>query len=152
MFMEALRATERARRDGNRLTLTGNESELVFELVPPPADVSLVDTTWRLETVVDGDAAVSFSGADAVQATFADGGVTITVGCRVVAGTYTQDGGRATAGALEIADVALCDPNASAVQGGIAEALAGGFSAAVTGDRLQVTTSSGTGLEFRADR
>jgi heat shock protein HslJ len=150
MYLEALRVVERVRRDGDRLTLSGPEAELVFELVPPVADAPLSNTTWQLETVVDDDTAMSFGGDDAVQATFADGGVTITVGCRALVGAYALTGDRVTATDLDVAEVALCDPVTSTMDDRIVADLAGGFTASVAGDRLQVTTTAGIGLEFRA--
>ena len=41
--------------------------------------------------MVQGDAATSFGGIQAIEAAFADGGATITVGCRALTGGYTVD-------------------------------------------------------------
>ncbi|HET9879278.1 MAG TPA: META domain-containing protein [Candidatus Limnocylindria bacterium] len=150
MYLEALRVVERVRRNGDRLTLSGPEAELVFALIPPVADAPLANTTWQLETVVDGDTAMSIAGSDAIQATFADGSVTITVGCRALVGSYALADDRATATDLDVAEVAMCDPTASTTEDRIVADLRGGFTASVAGDLLQVTTPAGIGLEFRA--
>ena len=150
LYLDALRVVERMRRDGERLLLTGPGAELVYEVIPSVAGAPLAQTTWQLETVADGDTAMSFAGDDAVQATFADGSVTITVGCRALVGAYALTGDRATATDLDVAEVALCDPVTSTMDDRIVADLAGGFTASVAGDQLQVTTTAGIGLEFRA--
>lgn len=149
-YLEALRLVERGRRDGDRLTLSGPQTELAFELVPPTPDAALAGTSWRLETVVQGDAAMTFGNSDAIEAAFADGRVTITVGCRALTGGYAVDAGQVTVERMEVAKIACVDDAPLPLEDAIVDALAGGFTAAVAEDRLQVTSASGMGLEFRA--
>jgi heat shock protein HslJ len=149
-YLEALGLVERGRRDGDRLTLSGPQVELVFELVPPTTDATLSGTSWRLETVIQGDAAMSFEGIEGIGAAFADGSVTVTVGCRVLAGSFTAAGGGVAVDRMQVGASSCPDATPSAVEEAIVDGLARGFTAAITEDRLQLTTASGMGLEFRA--
>lgn len=149
-YLEALHLVERGRRDGDRLTLSGPQAELAFDLVPPTPDATLVGTDWRLETVIQGDAALSFDGVEGIRAAFADGSVTVTVGCRVLAGSYTTTGGEVAVDRMDVGANSCPDAVLAAVERTIVDGLADGFTASISEDRLQLTTDSGMGLEFRA--
>ena len=95
-YVAALADVRRVEATEPQLILAGSSSRLVFEPQQPVADAALVGTSWRLETLVDGDTASStVGGADpATLVLDPTGSFQASTGCRTVTGTYALDGTR----------------------------------------------------------
>ena len=88
-YAAALAGVRAATRDGDRLTLTGDGVELVFERVVPAPDAELVDTDWILDSIIARDAVSSVMGEPASLRLAADGTLSGSTGCRTFMGRYT---------------------------------------------------------------
>lgn len=148
-YLEALRMTERGRRDGTRLTLTGSDAELVFEVVRPQGDAPLVGTRWTLESVTMGDAVASFAGIEAVTLEFdEDGVVRGTTACSEFAARY------AVGATIIIEPVTVpagdCAEPAATLERQVVPMLARGLSGTIQEDRLTLGAGAGGALDYRA--
>ncbi len=90
-YHAALAAVRQVDRTGDRLTLTGEGTELVFELLPPVPDVALQGTRWTLDSLIQGDAVSSVQG-EAWLVLRPDGTMTGSTGCRDLTGRYVVSG------------------------------------------------------------
>lgn len=149
-FVEAIGAVDTISIDGERLTLTGPDTALVFRLVPPIDPKPLTGTVWILDSLVEGAASSSpVASAEPARLLLKPGGTFEgTTGCRSFSGTWTTSGdvvavtqmvfeGDCTSGRDQDAHVAA--------------ALGTGFRAERDGDRLTVTSEKGGfGLVYRA--
>jgi heat shock protein HslJ len=150
-YLAGLGRVTGSQRNGDRLTLTGPELELVYELAAPVQDAELVGTAWQLETVVSGDAASSAVDSDRVTMRFAaDGTMGGEAGCTTWDGTWTDADGR-----IAVDDVtATAAPCASGLAGALEDQVTavvdGGFALTIEGNRLVIEPERGMGLDFRA--
>lgn len=89
-YLAALPRVTTGQWDGDRLTLAGDDVELVFTGVGTVPTQALVGTTWRLDSLLDGETASStVAGADpATLELRADGTVAGGTGCRTLVGRY----------------------------------------------------------------
>lgn len=93
-YLAALVNVESISRRGGTLTLIGPNAELIFGYVPPPPTASLVDTTWRLETLLQGRGPEGFA-TSATRATLrlsGNGTLKGSTGCRRLTGEWTENG------------------------------------------------------------
>lgn len=146
-FMAAMGKVRAARRDGERLTLTGAGVTLVFEWVEPPPTADIVDTTWVLDSIITGDAVSSVMGDPATLVLAADGALTGTTGCRSFTGRYTEANGeiRFVEFAMDQTD---CDPGLAAQDSHVVSVLGDGFRATVEGQRLTLSSTGNIGLGY----
>ncbi|MFC5382139.1 META domain-containing protein [Aquipuribacter nitratireducens] len=147
-YLAALPQVTAAARDGESLRLTGDEVDLVFtsqEGVPVEA---LIGTTWRLDTLIDGDAAASPAGEVATLRLEEDGSLSGSTGCRQLSGSYVVNGDEVQFGTF--AADGKCPDELTTQDSHVVEVLGDGFQAAVEGDRLTVTKASGIGLVYVA--
>jgi heat shock protein HslJ len=94
-YHAALAAITHVVRAGDTLTLSGDATELSFELVPPVPDAALRGTRWTLDSLIDGDA-VSSVQAEAWLVLRRDGTMTGSTGCRDLTGNYVVTGDQLT--------------------------------------------------------
>lgn len=93
-YHSALIAADAIGREGDVLTVAGQDVELVYEFVPPPPTASLIGVTWHLEAILYG------RGPDATAASVdpaelrlnADQTITGYTGCKPMEGTWAQRG------------------------------------------------------------
>ncbi len=151
-YVEALEAVDTAVVDGETLTLTGPETELVFRRVPPVDPEPLTGTVWMLESLVEGPAleATASSAAPARLLLKDDRTFEGTTGCRSFTGTWAISG--------DVVDVtqlvfdAACD-RGRAQDAHVATVLGAGFRAEVEGDELTLNAArGGFALVYRARR
>lgn len=149
-YLAALESMDRARRSADTLTLTGSDATLTFSLDPPVADARLTGTTWRLESLVDGES-VSSTEPGGLLVLSNDGTWRASSGCGDLRGGYRLSGSTVTVTErrVQVADGA-CSELALAQHAQVAGVLSGSFEVAVDGDRLRITAADGRGLEYRA--
>lgn len=93
-YMEALMAATTIERAGDELVLTGPDTELSFEALAPVPTSDLVDTEWKLESLIEGpgpDGAVS-SVSRVTLILNGDGSFSGTTGCRDIEGQWVEQG------------------------------------------------------------
>jgi heat shock protein HslJ len=95
-YVESLGTADSIERTDDRLTLSGPEVELVYELVPVTPAASFTDVTWTLHSIIQGRGrSAPVSSAPPVQAIFnGDGTFAADTGCRKVTGEWYQSGDR----------------------------------------------------------
>lgn len=139
----------------DQLVLRGEDVELVYAAVEAEADAGLTGTSWQLESLVHGDGpdgAVSQAMEPVELHLDDDGHVDAATGCRAIGGPYHLDGDRldlteAASDGHECEDDALADQDAH-----ILEVLLDrdGVTYTIEGSRLELTSSDGLGLHYRA--
>lgn len=148
-YTQALPAVRVMRRDGDQLVLEGVDLELRFDALPPPPTADLVDTTWTLETLVDGDVAMAPMGEPATLELRADGTFSGSTGCRPFDGQWVERGEQLLATTFAMGDVA-CPAELSDQDGHVVTVIGDGFVPTIDGDRLTLTDAGGLGLVYRA--
>jgi heat shock protein HslJ len=149
-YLGALQAVRDAEVAGEVLRLTGDGVDLQFTATPPVPVADLVDTTWELTTLLDGDTASS-TVAGAEPATFVlrgDGTAEGSTGCRTFTGRWVEDGDE-----VLFTDLAMdgdCPDELWAQDDHVVAALGDGFRAQVDGQQLTVTSRDGDGLVYTA--
>lgn len=73
IYMEAFVIIDTSARDGDTLTLSGPEAELVFHLLPPVPTSELTGTVWVLDSLISGEATSNTRGPKATLELFSDG-------------------------------------------------------------------------------
>lgn len=148
VYLAALQTIDAGARDGDVLTLSGPDAELVFETVPPVPPAALAGTTWVLETLVKGDVASSVLGTPATLELDDDGTATGGTGCRRFRG-----GWELTDDLLSLPELATtkqaCDPAVDAQDRLVLAVLAGPAQVSTSGDTMSVTLADGRGLGYR---
>ena len=138
-------------RDGQRLSLAGDGIELVYEPVPPPPTKELVDTTWVLESLVEGRrAAATVTSAEPAELLVAgDGTFTGSTGCRRLTGEWSESGDE-----IDFHTMAAdgnCPNDLRTQDSYVVGVLGDGFTAAIDGDLLTINDARGDlGLIYRA--
>lgn len=87
-------------RDGDNLTLVGENTTLEFSLVAPPASEDIVGE-WTLTSVMHGDNGTGFDDKSLTLALTADGEISGTTGCGSFSGTYESSSGLVVVDDLE---------------------------------------------------
>lgn len=133
------------------LTLTGDDTELVYDRLAEVPEADLVGTTWVLESLVSGagpeGTASSVIGAPELTLT-ADGRLEAGTGCNGASGTYELDGDRIVTGSLEGTAMGCEEPLATQERD-IVHVFSAGPTFEVEGDQLTLDTG-GLGLVYRA--
>jgi heat shock protein HslJ len=145
-YHAALNEVRSVARAGDVLTLSGEGTELVFELLPPVPDAALQGTRWVLESLVSGDAVSSVQG-DAWLVLEPDGTMTGSTGCRDLSGRYVVRGDQVAWTDLRADGEcgARLEQQDRAVLGVLEQPIV-----TVEGDRLTLMLPNGEGLAFRA--
>lgn len=116
-----------AERDGDSLTLSGDDLELEFTLVPAVPDDQVVGT-WMLTGVLLGDAVLPPVGVGPSITFSQDGTVEGSTGCADFSGTYDIVSGRNTIGDLEYVEgVCTAEETQTMIDNNIREVLDNGF-------------------------
>lgn len=122
--IESIADVDYAEREGDVLTLVGDELELYFELVPAATRDDVVGT-WSLDGIMWGDTATLVEDGPAI--TFAaDGTVTGSTGCVEFSGTYDLVSGTNRIGELVLPEAACTDEGAM-IQADVRAVLEDGF-------------------------
>ncbi len=136
-------------RSGDVLTLSGENVELTYALVPPIEDATLVDTLWALDGLLDGETASS-TVAGAERATLQlrdDGTLSGTTGCRAFDGRYKVEGSTVAVTDL-VTDDRAC-PDIQAQDEHVLAVLRDGWSYELAGNRLTLRAGD-AGLVYLA--
>lgn len=149
-YVSALSEADTIGRDGNVLTLTGDETELTFELEPPIPTADLVGTRWELESLIYGTGGGGY--ATSVEPAYLllkkNGTIAGTTGCRDLYGEWTGAGDEisfTTFGAEGSCSEALEEQD-----GHVVTVLGDGFTVEIEENRLSVTSQGDLGLDYRA--
>jgi heat shock protein HslJ len=121
---------------------------LVFDPRPAIPTEALVDTTWTLESLVNGDTVQSVRGQPATLLLLPDGTVDASTGCRMLSGRWVQSGAEVLL--PELAAVGDCPADLAEQDGHVVSVLGDGFNAQVDGNVLTVTSMGDKGLVYRA--
>jgi heat shock protein HslJ len=148
-YLEALPRVESWSSTEGNLTLTGDGVEMLFEALPPVPTAELTGTVWVLESLVDGDSVSSVGGERATLELFSDKSMLGSTGCRDLHGRYQVAG--AEVRMPEMAAEGECPPDLQAQDGQVITVLGDGFRASVEGQVLNLTSSGGLGLVYRAE-
>jgi heat shock protein HslJ len=95
-YVESLGTADSIERTDDRLTLSGPEVELVYDLVPVTPAASFTDVEWTLQSIIQGRGPnAPVSSARPVHMIFNSGGTfSADTGCRKVTGEWSQSGDR----------------------------------------------------------
>ena len=148
-YVDALLAVNEAVIEGTTLTLSGPETTLEFEELPPVPTADLLGTVWVLDGLVSGDSVSSVAGDRATLELVSDGSLLGSTGCRILTGTYVE-----TAGSIETPMLTAdgeCPGDLFDQDSQVVSVLEGPFRAEVDGQSLTLTGSGGEGLTYRAD-
>jgi heat shock protein HslJ len=148
-FLATLPRVVAAARDGDRLTLTGPDVELVFDRLPAVPLAQLVGTDWVLDSMIAGDVVSSVGGDPATLRLDAGGTFKGSTGCRTFSGRWVE-----ATGGITPTDLAMDQTECSADLAGQDSHVVGvleGFRASVDGQQLTLTGERGNGLIYRAD-
>ncbi|HEX2057144.1 MAG TPA: META domain-containing protein [Actinomycetota bacterium] len=150
-YLEALEAADSIAVDGDSLTLTGPDVELVYSRVPPVETESLVDTTWMLHGLIEGGRpGGSVSSARPARLRLdSDGTYEGSTGCRDFSGEWTEAGDRVVFPIMEFEG--RCEPRGVTQDNHVITVLATGVTVSVEGDELTLMSArGGVGLVYRA--
>lgn len=147
-YLEALPRVETWSSTEGDLNLAGDGVELFFEALPPVSTAELTGTVWVLESLLDGESASSVGGERATLELFSDNSMLGSTGCRDLHGRYQVTGAEVTM--QEMAAEGECPPDLQAQDGQVISVLGDGFRASVDGQVLNVASSDGLGLVYRA--
>lgn len=147
-YLDALSRVDTARREADQLRLTGPATELDFTLRQPTPDADPVGTSWRLESLVTGDAVASVFGS-ATLLLAEDGTVSGSTGCRSFGGSYTLEGDELAIADL-VVDQRACDDRSGGQDAQVLELLGGALRVDVSGDRMTLMGGANA-LDYRAE-
>ncbi len=146
-FLAALTVVDTASREGDSLVLTGPEISLTFAVVPPVPDAALVGTTWRLDSVINGDAVSSTFGEPATLELTDDGGISGSTGCRLFSGRYELSGS-----SVDVADLLVdsrpCGADTASQDGHVIAVIEAGFTYDIDSNRLTLSAPGDRGLSY----
>jgi heat shock protein HslJ len=150
-YISALSQTDSVVREGDALTLRGGTAELRFALLPPPPTADLVETKWRLESLIAGrgpsGVATSAHAAHLIFRT--DGTLRGSTGCRKLRGEWVEAGERIVATSLTA--TGRCSKELAAQDSQVVGVLGDGFTASIEGPELTILAARGDrGLVYRA--
>ncbi len=148
-FFSALESVRRASMDGEILVLAGDGVSLRFEAIPPVPLADLLETTWKLDTLLTDEVASPAAGDPGTLVLHANGTFEGSTGCRTFSGRYIDTGGQIVATDMAMDD-RVCPPALADQDGHVTGVLGDGFSASVDGDRLTLTSAGGLGLVYVA--
>ncbi len=147
-YLAALAAADTIARDGDEFVLSGLATELRFAELPPVPTAELLGTVWVLDTLIEGDSASTVSGEPATLELREDGTLVGSTGCRTLAGEYVVAGDEVVATSL--AAEGECPPDLTGQDDHVITVIADGFTVAIDGDRLTLSSIGGEGAVYRA--
>lgn len=150
VYADAMTRVREATRDGETLTLSGDEVELRYELQPPPPTADLVDTTWILDGLVTGDAVAAPMGEPATLLLHADGTFEGSTGCRSFRGEWVEFGDVIDTPRWGM-DGRVCPPELEAQDSHVVVVIGDSFRAVVEGSTLTLLDDDGQALTYRAE-
>lgn len=136
--------------DADKLTLTRGATTLVLQdrtIVQP--DKKLDGTSWRLETVVDGDTEWHLVGAEQAHLTISGERITGSTGCNDFEGVVAHTANKLTLGEIAVTAVG-CTGDAAKLEQGVLAALHGELTYTIEADHLQLRAAGGKGLDLIA--
>lgn len=145
-----LGAGPRWKLDGSTLTLTTADTTLVLtdrEVADP--DLSLVETTWALDTLVDGQTAASTPAGVTATLLFHDKQVDVFAGCNKGTADYTMTGDTIRFGAAAMTRKS-CEPDIMRLEAAVLEVVRDTATFEIDADRMTLTQPSGKGLQLHA--
>ncbi len=134
--------------DGRRLTLSSGSTtiELTDRRVADP-DRPLVDTTWHLTGLRDGDSESSAPPSPVVYLYLTHGVLTVWNDCVVVIGDYTAPDGELHVTAAQPNDEPAC---ATELVGRAVDVMGQGTTVTIEADQMRLLAQDGRGLTFTA--
>jgi heat shock protein HslJ len=154
-YLNTLLVADTIEREGDTLTLTGPDAELVFELVTPPPVAELTDTVWQLESLLEGsgnEASGSSTAAPAELILRSDGTLSATTGCQELEGEWSQRADEIVLPLLSSRN--RCGPDISPELRQqdihVSGVLGDGFTFDLEGQTLTVFSVGGRGLQYTA--
>jgi heat shock protein HslJ len=149
-YIDALWAADAIAREEDRLVLKGPDTELRFELLPPAPTAELIDTVWRLESLIEGTGPAGLvSSARAARLILrSDGTLSGSTGCRDMEGKWTERGDEILF--TDLAAEGRCSAELRRQDGHVLNVLGDGFTAEIEGETLTVLSKGGQGLQYRA--
>lgn len=154
-YLAALGIVSSAEVTDDLLVLAGDAVELEFESVPPVPEEELLDTTWRLESLIEGlgdDGTASSVPGEYTLVLGIDGTFAAEGGCPPYSGRYAVNGGQVNTTESGIDGNVAClvhDP----VQDHVMQVIRGAFRVQIERDVMTATQLVGDlGLVYRAVR
>ena len=147
-FMRAIGLIRAAEHEGDQLTLVGLGVELVFTRLAPPPAAEIVGTTWRLQSLGQGDAQMSPVGDPAMLVIDTGGTFSGSTGCREFTGSWIEGAGEFVVTSMSM--FGECAADRAEQDGLVVGVLGDGFRAQVDGDRLTLT-ARGSSLQYVAE-
>ncbi|MDH3249125.1 MAG: META domain-containing protein [Acidimicrobiia bacterium] len=147
-FLAVLRESLTYTVSGDELTIIHSGGELVFSRVQPVQAADLLDTRWRLETLIRGGTASSVRG-EATLRLGSDGNVAGSTGCRTFSGEHVIDADTVLFSTFSMAGE--CPAELADQDGLIVNVLGDGFTTAIDGDGLTLTSRGEEALVYRRD-
>ena len=149
-YVSAISDADTIGREKDVLTLTGEETELIFELEPPIPTADLIGTRWELESLIygTGDDGVATSVERAYLIIKKDGTIEGTTGCRDMYGEWTEAGNEIAFTTFGVRGP--CPESMQEQDGHVVTVLGDGFTVEIEENRLSVTSQGDLGLEYRA--
>lgn len=148
-FMTALVSVTEVSVTDALLMLSGENTILEFEVLPPVPTADLLNTVWVLDGLVTGDSVSSVIGDRATLELFSDGSFLGSTGCRSFNGNYTE-----VAGGLRTTDITpqgKCTDDLSAQDSHVLAVLDGSYETEIDTGSFYITTSGEMGLVYLAD-
>ena len=154
-YLNALAVADAIEREGNTLTLTGPDAQLLFELETPPPAAELTDTVWQLESLLEGSGNEASGSSAAAQAELilrSDGTLSGTTGCQELEGEWAQRADEIVFSSLS--SRGRCGPEVAPELRQqdihVSGVLGDGFTFDLEGQTLTVFSMGGRGLQYTA--
>ena len=149
-YLSALTRVESWTRSGDVAELTGEGVSLTFAVVSPPPTTDLVDTTWELDTIIQGEtASPAIGSADAALLSLdIEGQLTGSTGCRTFVGEFIETGGTITI--TNLAMEGNCGADFQRQDNALVSVLEGEVTVTVDGPHLTLMAAGGEGLRYTA--
>ena len=151
-FLQGISLVDTAARSGDTARLTGPGVSFDFALVPPVPTAQLIDSTWVLDTIIQGETASSTT-TSAEPATLrldGDGTFVGSTGCRRVSGDYVVSGS-----SLQFTSWGAdgnCPTELQSQDSSVVSVLEGDIGVTIDGNRLTLTVAGGEGLAYRLEQ
>jgi heat shock protein HslJ len=145
-YLMALQLVDKVSRHGPALVFSRGDTALRFAPLPPVPEATLIGSLWRLETLIDGDTAVSVNGERPTLEFRDDGSFSGSTGCRKLSGNYVVSGDEVLA--AELAAEGRCPASLTDQDGHVVTVLGDGFTVAIDGDQLILTSMGNLGLVY----
>lgn len=147
-YTDGLTRVSRLALSGDMLELTGSGVSLSYVRLAAVPTGELLGTVWTLETLVQGDTASSVAGAPATLQLLPDGTVAGSTGCRELTGRYVVTGDEVLF--TEFSAAGECPADLQTQDNHVVSVLGDGFTVAIEGDRLTMTSSGSDGLVYHS--